>query len=76
MLAVQEQRQRHLEEKRARAAGKSGQADLQTVEARLPDGAARHQQAAPDAAAELGSIELARLHGGVVQASEHDGSSS
>ena len=61
---MQEQRQRHLEEKRARAAGKLGPADLQTVEAGLPAGAGRHQEAAPGAAAELGSVELARLHGG------------
>lgn len=53
-----------MEEKRVRAAGKLGQADLQAVEARLPAGAARHQQAAPDAAVGLGSVELAGLHGG------------
>ena len=61
---MQEQRQRHLEEKRARTAGKLGQADLQDVEAKLPAGAARHRQAAPGAAAELGSVELAGLPGG------------
>ena len=61
---MQEQRQRHLEEKRVRAAGKLGQADLQAVEARLPAGAARDEQAAPAAAVEFGSVELARSHGG------------
>ena len=61
---MQEQRQRHLEEKRARAAGSLGEADLQAAEAGLPAGAARHQPAAPGAAAEPGSVELASLHAG------------